>query len=1161
MATLGDLLNKNQKKNTLGSLVQPAQTPKPSIVQKAVGFGVKTAANIVSPAASLLLKPLSSGQVGRTVTNTAREVAQGTARNIASAGVTLAKPLGGGEDFSTDDVQSNYGKKLFVKAFGDQSIRSVEDRIAEAELKIKDSPLAKKAGADKHALPLAFGGIIGSVALDLTPFGGSGKAVTKRLLKTRLPEQAFGVLKSIGIEDDIAKVFAPRFAKHTDPKAVEQDFELMQQVVGVKTMTGTTDKLVSSVADTDPLLTEARKRGYNDKNPLANIENVKRELAEEADGFRNYSSQLLAKYDGKVPQGKSLRDVITKDEATKLNSLKAQSDDAAALLRGKPTTPEDSLLAEARKAQAEGKTLEEFVRAKPVVYHGSPVPLKKFSNKKGGVFFTEEYADATGFAGTPDNVYEGYLDFKKPLVVDAKGAKWDELDTKFGKSTQEVIANAKKDGYDGVVFKNVIDNIADDAEAGIPGNIYYAYKPEESFINESQLTDIWKKAQGGSLDEVAKTREQTLLNLRHLSLTEGGEKKLLNTLESARPELEEAVGRTLTHEEVIKAAQESTILQRAVSRESTLAAEAAILKTRQNIAAMANAEGVTEDFVEQIRILKTHAADTARKLGSFGIGADPISNTTKGELVKKLIELGVETDKIIDAAKGVDFTNQKQVTEFYRKFVKATFSEKIDEYRYINLLSSPKTHIVNAFSNLIQGTLLNPATRLATGGIDLFAHALTGKARQQYMREVPHYYRGMFNSVPDAVKKFSQAMRGNLVVERPDLNRIPTNSTVLKPLQAIPRLLEASDVFFRTLITNAEKEALALRYTKKGKELTPAVLAKIEKQARETGEYYVFRKALDPANKTGQGYLLSSLDKITTAMYQMREVPVIKWFLPFIQTPMNILKQGIEYSPLGVTTLPGATNKTEQIGKTFIGSMVFLGTASLAAQGRVTWAAPSSKKERDAFYNSGRQPYSVKIGDNWVSFSKLGPLAYPMAMAAALQWYANENPKAANESTALRTLNVLNGIAKFFSDQSYVEQLGNLIELASGETRPSGVQNTVSSTVGQVIPLASLLRWTTQIVDPIYRRPDSEFNLKTIIQSVEKSIPVLSENVPRIPGSLERQNPVLNAFSPITVTNERPIYENRLQNIRREQENDARLKASEKKRSGSGATLGSLLNQ
>lgn len=144
------------------------------------------------------------------------------------------------------------------------------------------------------------------------------------------------------------------------------------------------------------------------------------------------------------------------------------------------------------------KTPEEFINAQSPVYHGSPVPLKSFSNKKGGVFFTSSYENATGFAGTPDNTYEGYLNFKNPLVIDAKGAKWNELNTKYGTSTQEVIANAQKKGFDGVTFKNIVDNAMDTSGVGGEDTIHYAFKPRDAFLNESQLRDIWKKAQSSS---------------------------------------------------------------------------------------------------------------------------------------------------------------------------------------------------------------------------------------------------------------------------------------------------------------------------------------------------------------------------------------------------------------------------------------------------------------------------------------------------------------------------------------------------------------------------------------------------------------------------------------------------------------------------------------
>ena len=165
-----------------------------------------------------------------------------------------------------------------------------------------------------------------------------------------------------------------------------------------------------------------------------------------------------------------------------------------------------SLATEAKKY----KSAEEFVKAQTPAYHGSPVELKQFHNRNGA-FFADNFPDASGFGGNPDHVYEGYLNFKKPLVVDAKGAKWDELNNKYGKSTQEIISNAKKDGYDGIVFKNIMDNIGDTADVGGQSTVSYAYKPKDAFMNESQLTDFYNKAVEGTEEKPIFARKTTAL--------------------------------------------------------------------------------------------------------------------------------------------------------------------------------------------------------------------------------------------------------------------------------------------------------------------------------------------------------------------------------------------------------------------------------------------------------------------------------------------------------------------------------------------------------------------------------------------------------------------------------------------------------------------------
>lgn len=135
-------------------------------------------------------------------------------------------------------------------------------------------------------------------------------------------------------------------------------------------------------------------------------------------------------------------------------------------------------------------TAEDFVKSQTLVYHGSAEPLEGFN--ESGAFFTDDMMNAEGYAGG-ENVYEGYVDLKNPLVIDAKDAKWDELDTPYGKSTQAVVANMPKEN-DGVIFKNVKDSWIDDADAQDPGTIYYVANANKQFLNEEQLVDLYNKA-------------------------------------------------------------------------------------------------------------------------------------------------------------------------------------------------------------------------------------------------------------------------------------------------------------------------------------------------------------------------------------------------------------------------------------------------------------------------------------------------------------------------------------------------------------------------------------------------------------------------------------------------------------------------------------------
>ena len=499
-------------------------------------------------------------------------------------------------------------------------------------------------------------------------------------------------------------------------------------------------------------------------------------------------------------------------------------------------------------------------------------------------------------------------------------------------------------------------------------------------------------AQTGKVAKVADN-----INLERLNIDDAAKKNIDQTIDEIKPDLEEIRGKKLSNEEVIEAASRSDVLTRVTKKEQFKNLEAQLLKTRQHVAELAKGNDVSEEFIQGLKIISTEATNRGRALQNLKIGADPVLNTVKVKMVDELVKLGVDTDAIIKASKGVDFSDASQSAAFYRKFVQPTWNELLDEYRYINMLSSPKTHIINTFSNLLQTVFTAPGTRLFSGITDSILAKLTGRARQKYISEVPAYFKGALNSVRGAATDAMDVFRGKRIIERPDigfrasdLKRLPSDPSQLKGgkkrlawfnkrFRVVPQALEFGDVFFRTIIRNGEAEALAVRAAKSGKKVNRA---KVFQEASARAEMYVFRKALDPSNKTGQGAVLSGIDKVTSGVYKLRDVPGVKWFVPFVQTPMNILKQGIEYSPLGFTTIIKSADKVEQFSKALMGTTVFAAAGAMAMEERTTWAAPTNEKQREAFYAAGMQPYSVKIGDKWVAYSKLGPWAYPLAMAA-----------------------------------------------------------------------------------------------------------------------------------------------------------------------------------
>jgi len=158
--------------------------------------------------------------------------------------------------------------------------------------------------------------------------------------------------------------------------------------------------------------------------------------------------------------------------------------------------------------------------------------------------------------------------------------------------------------------------------------------------------------------------------------------------------------------------------------------------------------------------VKTLGTDVARKLQSLSTVVEGKLPSPAQTIIEAVLKVTDDADAVVAAAKGVDFTDFKQASAFYRHFVQPLKREWVDLLRYNSMLSSPKTHIINAASNLINSTLIATVEKLAVGQIDFLRAAITGTPRQRLTGEAGVYLKAYFGQLKEASHRFGDVMAG-----------------------------------------------------------------------------------------------------------------------------------------------------------------------------------------------------------------------------------------------------------------------------------------------------------------------------------------------------------------------------------------------------------------
>jgi hypothetical protein len=115
-----------------------------------------------------------------------------------------------------------------------------------------------------------------------------------------------------------------------------------------------------------------------------------------------------------------------------------------------------------------------------------------------------------------------------------------------------------------------------------------------------------------------------------------------------------------------------------------------------------------------------------------------------------------------------------------------------------------------------------------------------------------------------------------------------------------------------------------------------------------------------------------------------------------------------------------------------MGSGLSAWAVAAALDGRITGGGPADSKERAALMNSGWQPYSVKIGDQWVAYQRFEPVGLLIGAAAD---FAEVGDNASEKELGDLALGLSMATAKNITSKTWLSGLSDFFDVLSDPER------------------------------------------------------------------------------------------------------------------------------
>lgn len=394
------------------------------------------------------------------------------------------------------------------------------------------------------------------------------------------------------------------------------------------------------------------------------------------------------------------------------------------------------------------------------------------------------------------------------------------------------------------------------------------------------------------------------------------------------------------------------------------------------------------------------------------------------------------------------------------------------EYWMNSLLSGPSTQIVNLIGNILNATMRQLEL---IGGAAMSGDMKTARAAIQFafdtemMRESVKYATKAFKNddsiLLEGSRVFDDDQFRTYAIQSDRQDAIGGAVNFLGTVVRTPtRALLTGDEFFKQMSYRSNvKTELAMEAMNKGLtdgyQISKYVNERFNDFITDGGHAYseaaITREAFEKAREAGLGYGNAQADfirnykkqhvfdeangaladrsieaaKLTTFTqrsnegvvnkvgnvvgYGLEQLPLMRFVVPFLNTPTNILRSGLERTPLAVGNVIADTTsllsskirkgihsadpleRARARGKlataTGISAMLYyhiaagntkFGKGDSPTDQLITGGGPANPDQKKAMMLSGWRPYSIRIGDKYVSYQRLDPIATAVGLLA-----------------------------------------------------------------------------------------------------------------------------------------------------------------------------------